>query len=496
MGVMNFSLPAEVPAEGLRELECACVLGGPDNMPYPTEVRVGPGLLSLTRDVDESGPVAAPWPVPGAGLLLTSSASLMEREPPYHLPLELARGKVNQVRGQAADWQAGGLHLPPELAEAIRDATRTFGRAVTRFPEPAAEPEAQNALVLACHAAEKLAQTYAAQVLQLRHQRQPRLDAALACRLGPGVPRGEEAAVVRDAFNTAVVPFPWRDIEVGEGDYRWEAADALLDWAEGQGLRVTGGPLVDFSLSRLPGWVWQWERNRPHFASFVCDYVEVVVKRYQNRVRTWQLSAAGNLALGLALGEDEMLWLALKMAEAVRRIDPSLEVTLGVAQPWGEYLAGQERAHSPFVFADTLLRNGIRLAALDLELVMGVAPRGSYCRDLLAVSRLLDLYAILGVPVQVTLGYPAAAGPDPGAEPGLAVDAGYWRGGFSPEGQADWAEAVAELALAKPYVRAVQWVHVSDAEPHLFPHCGLVGGEGKVRPVVARLQKLRQQHLK
>jgi hypothetical protein len=496
MGVMSFSLPPDLPADALRGLERAYVTGGPDNMPYPTDVRLEPGLLVLARDVDESGFLSAPWHVPGAGLLRTASASLMERDGPYQLTVELARGKVNQVRAVSADWQAGGLQLPPALAQDIREATHAFGRAVTRSPSPVAEREAETALALACGAAEALAQAYAGQVLGIRHKRQPRLDTTLGCRLGAAVPKGEPAAALVDAFNTAVVPFAWRDVEVGEGDYRWEAGDAVLDWAEAQGLRVAAGPLVELSMARLPDWVRRWERDRVHFGSYVCDYVEVAVKRYQHRVRAWQLSAGANIAAGLSLGEEEVLWLALQMAETVRRIDPALEISLGVAQPWGEYLAGQPRLHSPFVFADTLLRNGIRLAALDLELVMGVAPRGSYCRDLLEVSRLLDLYAILGVPLQVTLGYPALAEADPGAEPGLTADAGHWRAGLGPEGQADWAEAVAELALAKPYVRAVQWVHFSDAEPHHFPNCGLVDARGAVRPALGRLAGLRRQHLR
>ena len=52
-------------------------------------------------------------------------------------------------------------------------------------------------------------------------------------------------------------------------------------------------------------------------------------------------------------------------------------------------------------------------------MVMGVTPRGSYCRDLLDASRVLDLYALLGMPLQVTLGYPSAGGADPLADPTL-----------------------------------------------------------------------------
>jgi hypothetical protein len=138
----------------------------------------------------------------------------------------------------------------------------------------------------------------------------------------------------------------------------------------------------------------------------------------------------------------------------------------------------------------------LKLNALDLEIVMGVHPRGSYCRDLLETSRLLDLFTLLGLPLQVTLGYPSAGTTDPQADSDLSAGAGHWRTGFSPEAQADWAAVFADLALCKPYVRAVQWVHALDGEPHLFPHCGLIDGEGNVKPVVERLRKLRDEHLK
>src|SRR5437588_5381656 len=118
-------------------------------------------------------------------------------------------------------------------------------------------------------------------------------------------------------------------------------------------------------------------------------------------------------------------------------------------------MAVEERTHSPFIFADTLVRSELKLSSLDLELVMGVTPRGSYCRDLLETSRLLDLYSLLGVPLRITLGYPSATEADDNADPELRVDGGRWRSGFTPEVQADWASSFAALALAKPYTQAV-----------------------------------------
>jgi hypothetical protein len=190
------------------------------------------------------------------------------------------------------------------------------------------------------------------------------------------------------------------------------------------------------------------------------------------------------------------MWLTVRLAEVAKQIDPGLELIVGIAQPWGEYLALEDRIHSPFVFADTLVRTGLNLAALDLEFVMGVTPRGSYCRDLLEASRLFDLYGILGVPLRVTLGYPSATGVDPHADPDLRVAAGHWRDGADPEAQADWAGSFASLALCKQWVQAVHWAHVSDGEPHQFPHCGLLDTDHRPKPALHRLRELRQKHLR
>jgi len=155
-----------------------------------------------------------------------------------------------------------------------------------------------------------------------------------------------------------------------------------------------------------------------------------------------------------------------------------------------------DRTHSPFVFADTLIRSGLNLAALDVELVMGVTPRGSYCRDLLEVSRLLDLYALLGVHLRVTLGYPSSGQTDADADPELRVGGGHWGEGFTPEVQAAWAADVTALALCKPYVQGVQWVHLRDAEAHQFPQCGAFDAKDAAKPALQKLRELRETHLK
>src|SRR5688572_23788870 len=105
MGTMNLLLPPDLGADALRDLDRAYLVAGSDYMPWPTDVRRANGKITVRRAVDESGYLCVPWEVPPLGRLMISTATLIERTEPYLLPIELARGKVNQLRTQAADWQ-------------------------------------------------------------------------------------------------------------------------------------------------------------------------------------------------------------------------------------------------------------------------------------------------------------------------------------------------------------------------------------------------------
>lgn len=495
MGTLTFRLPDSLPPPQLAELELACVAGGQDCMPYLSQVLVDENQLYLTRQTDESGFLAVPWLVDGMGMLMSPTATLMERLAPYHLPLELARGKINQLRGQAADWIMGGLIMPAGLPETIRDATFAFARAVAKSPEPEAFGEAQSALEKGYDAAERMVRAYVDQVFQVRHLRQPKLESLQACRL-QSVPTGEMEQAFLRSFNAAAIPFSWRQISPTEKEQNWSEYDVLVAWAEKHQLTILGGPLLDFAGQDLPDWLWSKPRDIQGLGGRLSDFAETAVRRYKGRIRHWQTTAASNWAGTLAQTDEELLWLTHRIADSVRRIDPALEISIGIAHPFGDYLACQERAQSPFVFVDTLMRTGLKFGAIDVEVAMGMSPRGSYVRDTLDVSRILDLYALLGSPLQVTLAYSAAEGVDANADPDLRIEGGWWRGTHSAETQADWARSFASLALCKPFVRSIVWSHLSDAEPHQFPHCGLFDGRGQARPALEAFAELRSQHLR
>jgi hypothetical protein len=247
----------------------------------------------------------------------------------------------------------------------------------------------------------------------------------------------------------------------------------------------------------LPPWAEGWESDLPTLAAFMCDFLETVMGRYKGEIRRWVICAGFNQANALRLDDDDRLRLAFRLFEAAAHIDPTLELVLNVAQPWGDYLVNEEHTISPLTFPDDLLRAGVNLSAVEMEIRMGITPRGSLPRDLLETARVLNLFGHLGLPLEIVLSCPSSTEPDPVA---AIHDQAMAKVGFSPaptpEAQAEWGASFSALALCTPHVRAVTWDHWSEDQPHLTPNGGLVSATGQVKPLLGRLKTLRTAHLR
>ena len=123
MGVMKFRVPANDLAQRLSDYRKAYI-SGLDRTPGRVGVELRNGLMNCLRDTTESGRLFVPWPIDGYGTPIVGTATLAERPAPYWLPVELARGKLNDVRNQLADWIGMGLRSTPELGRALDEAQR------------------------------------------------------------------------------------------------------------------------------------------------------------------------------------------------------------------------------------------------------------------------------------------------------------------------------------------------------------------------------------
>ena len=92
--------------------------------------------MTCVRDTPESGRLFVPWPIEGHGMPIVGTATLAERTAPYMLAVELARGKLNDIRNQLSDWVQMGLRSTPELDEALAEAQHAFVRCATSTDQP------------------------------------------------------------------------------------------------------------------------------------------------------------------------------------------------------------------------------------------------------------------------------------------------------------------------------------------------------------------------
>ncbi|HVW38479.1 MAG TPA: hypothetical protein VHB99_14285, partial [Pirellulales bacterium] len=217
-------------------------MAGPDQIPWHCRTRLTDGELTVERHVADSGKLLIPWPVPGHGEVMLSTATLMERDRPYQLAVELARGKVHQVRNQIADWQSIGLVTPPKLEAALHKALGHLSRAVTSQQDPAKAAEhAEKAIVGAFDAGDLLVSSYIDQALAARQRQSPRINALLGASLGADAPGPPLDGQFLRAFNSAIVPLAWRQVEASEGRYQWDAIDRQIEWCVSHKLAICAG---------------------------------------------------------------------------------------------------------------------------------------------------------------------------------------------------------------------------------------------------------------
>lgn len=467
-------------------------LTGMEAVPFPSRNFWHGEQIVIEREVRESGNLHILWHLPGQSPLVLSTASLMERQRPYLLPVELARGTLNRLRQQQAVWQSMGLMSPPEYKPLEKQALRAFAQAATHQANPLeAAEQAEQALTYTLAALEVLSGAYVQQVLALRHEQSP----ALATLLGAALPNQELSdqgtRMFLSAFNAAVVPFPWRSMEPAESEFDWSLPDRQFQWLRGKPLKVVAGPLLRLDTSSLPDWIYLWEDDFEALQGYIHEYLSAVVNRYKGQVHVWHCASGLNLPHGLSLSEEQKLRLAVLAIDTVRRADPRTPVVMSFDQPWGEYLQQEEMDLPPYHFADALVRADLGLSGVGLEINLDYWPGGSLPRDVLELSRLIDRWSVLGVPLLVQVCAPSATSPDTLALNKASV--------VSPERtakcQATWLAPRLEMLLAKQCVHGVLWSQFADSDPHRWPHGGLLDAGGAVKPLVPMLTELRQRHL-
>ena len=480
-----------IPPGGLEHVHMC----GGDDLPWFGRAYFSGNQLVIERNESDSGRVFVPWRIDQNGPLLIATSTLMERDEPYILEVELARGMVNSLRNQLAQWEAMGLVVSDDLAAGVRESTTQFARAATTQDDlPTAADWGQRCITTTATAMARLAEDYAEQALASRRAQPRSFTTWFGVHLGSHVPKANIARQLVNTFNMVSLPLTWRTIEAVEGHRNWDEADAQVEWAHSAGLRISAGPLLELDDRGVPDWTYLWEGDFDSLLSFMLDHVRAVVERYRGKVHLWQVAARMTHGHALGLREEARLQVAAKTITTMRQLDPTTPLVVTFDQPWAEYLASEQLDLAPLHFADALVRADLGLSGLGLEINVGYHPGGSVHRGPLAISRLVDTWSLLELPLLVALTLPSSAGDDPQANDKIRV-LSSGEDEVTPQSQRDWIDRHVPLLLAKNAVQIVVWNQLSDAAPHHYPHGGLLDADDKPKPALEALKKIRRQFL-
>ena len=486
MGVMRFEVH---PAETLKNLPdpFRAFLGGFDGRIFPTRIEITENVIICRRNQADSAKLHISWPVRGFGTPVVNTAQLRELEEPYFLPLELARGKITQLRNQHSEWDLAGMNIPDAFLEQHRMAHHCFRKAVVATSDrEKCAALADQALVHAFSAAEILTKSYIEQRLSVRRQRANTSPISIGCALGSVAPGPDLVPDFCEAFDVAIVPVEWRRIEAVEGEYQWDLNDAQVDWCEANRLRMIGGPLLDLSDGGIPEWLKTWSNDVLNLQSFVTDFVETAMSRYLGRIRHWEVVARCNTGGALELSEENRLSLVARVLEAARQVDHETHMSIRVDQPWGDYQSAGQHRLSPLQFVDALVRSGVGLSGVNLEVAIGYRPDGSASRDLYDFSRMLDRWSCLGIPLKLTLAFPSQAGTRPN---GASRTVNCWKDEHSEAAQAAWVDLYLPLLMAKDPIVGVYWHRLQDGGPGRYPGCALWQESGEPKQALQNVVK-------
>src|SRR5262249_49444473 len=267
--------------------------------------------------------------------------------------VELARGKLNDIRNQLSDWLQLGLRSTPQLEKTLAEAQKAFVVAATTTDRDSeCVQAAQASLDAASSAGDLLMDAYTSQILQSRLSSTTRLPTHLGCVIEEAPQKGPGEVDWPGTFNMAQVNVSWKEIAPTEGKYRWDALDALLSWGRRLGLALEMGPLVEFRYDALPDWLSLWEGDSETIGGLLTDFVQQIIQRYRGRVPLWHLvhrPASGDI---LGLTEEEQIRITARAIQVARQADPAAQLSIGIDRPWADWMGSSNFQLGPLHLCD------------------------------------------------------------------------------------------------------------------------------------------------
>lgn len=423
--------------------------------------------------------------VEGFGQFMLQTNLLPPRDDPYLLSLELARHRIQLFIAKSEEWQMFDLSSGHPAMRHWEEARRLFTEALIQKDPSQADQRARTSLVHAMEATERLAMAHAEILLHRRYGQRSASSMTLGVHVWPERDAQSLKDIVSSEFDLLAVPTIWRELEVEEGKYKWDALDRWVDWAHQLGKPIVAGPLLDFSKRSIPEWMHVWQHDYDTCRDLAYDHIERVVTRYRDSISMWNIGCGLNINDNFTFTPEQMIDLTRMAALLVRQTKKGARVMLDLAQPFGEHQSRRKDGIAPLTYLDQAIHSGVRLDAVGVQLLFGRRDEGMTMRDIMQVSALLDRFFLLELPIIVSgMGVPSET---------IDPEGGWWHRAFDNEVQARWVGRVFAIAMSKPFIETVFWADLYDHMDAPLPRAGLISDTGHVKPSLQRLTSMRKR---
>lgn len=293
----------------------------------------------------------------------------------------------------------------------------------------------------------------------------PRSELMLGCNIFKHGGDNRHSEYFKSLFNFATIPFYSYQLAPEEGRLDFARRDELVDWCEANGITPKGHPLWFGHKETNPAWMFN--KSYKELSDFAGDTIKKTVGRYKGRIKVWDsMNEPHDWANCFNFTQDQLMDLTKICCETVRETDPDATSIINVCLPFAEYVAGKfvcygpvfEQPVSPMKFFRRAIEKGIDFDVVGIQLYFPA-------RDMVAVNRLLNVYASFGKPVHITeMGVPGGntrgqtddiSSVDPQSQIGLTK--GGWHSAWNEHVQADWMEQFYTIAASRDEIKALTW---------------------------------------
>lgn len=484
--MLCFSVHRNGHSPGPISLAGAYVVGS-DGVPLRAEIELRDSKIICSKRAEGPAGVALAWPIPGCGTVMLETSRLVEREKPYNLALELARGRLMRINQKREEWGLFDFDGIEPVAAEIEKARDLFVEALKADTPEEQTRLAQAALQGAFIAGEQLTHFHADLFLTRRRQAHGFGRRVIGCTID--LANGSETyrQRLREAFDFAYLPLPWRMLEPKEQEFNWRPFDAWVEFLAKNRIPIRIGPLVSFNERHVPDWLSMYETDFETIRNLIFDHVRRVVDRYANFVYQWDVLSGVHADNTFDFTFEQVMELTRVTGSLVKQLAPRAQTVIDLTWPWGEYYARNQQTVPPMLYADMVVQSGIGFDGLGVQFFFGAPIDGMFVRDMFQISDKLDRLGSFGKPLHIT----AVQVPSSPAGEGPLAGGGAWWKPWNDTIQAKWVKEFCAIALSKPFVESITWRDLVDRPQSPIPSGGLLQADYTPKPAYKVLKDIR-----